>query len=177
MSRLLILDRDGVINADSPDYVRSVQDWLPLPGSIEAIAKASRSGWQVAVATNQSGLARGYFGLAELQEMHDELRRRVAALGGRLDTIVWCPHGPGRGCDCRKPAPGMLLELLNRFEADPAKTPFVGDSLRDMQAAVAANCQPVLVKTGNGSAAALCDELPSDTKVYRDLLTFVNTLT
>jgi D-glycero-D-manno-heptose 1,7-bisphosphate phosphatase len=151
---LLILDRDGVINQDSPKFVKNTDEWLPIPGSIEAIAKLSRAGYTVAVASNQSGLARGLFDRRALRAMHRKLRRLVAAEGGRIDRIVVCPHGPDDGCDCRKPAPGLLQRLARYYGTSLDGVPAVGDSLRDLEAAVAAGATPILVRTGNGKAVA-----------------------
>jgi D-glycero-D-manno-heptose 1,7-bisphosphate phosphatase len=151
---LLILDRDGVINQDSPKFVKNTDEWLPIPGSIEAIGKLSRAGYTVAVASNQSGLARGLFDRKALRAMHRKLRRLVAAEGGHIDRIVVCPHGPDDGCHCRKPAPGLLLRLARYYGTSLDGVPAVGDSLRDLEAAVAAGATPILVRTGNGKAIA-----------------------
>lgn len=147
---LVILDRDGVINRDSKDFVKSTGEWQPLPGSIEGIAALSRAGFTVAVASNQSGLARGLFGRGALRAMHRKLRRLVAAHGGRVDRIVVCPHGPDDGCPCRKPAPGLYRRLARHYGTSLHDTPAIGDSLRDLEAARAAGAIPVLVRTGNG---------------------------
>lgn len=167
---LLILDRDGVINRDSPDFVKNVDEFRPLPGSIEAIASLSRAGYTVTVASNQSGLARGLFDRKALRAMHRKLRRLVAAVGGRIDRIVVCPHGPDDGCDCRKPAPGLLLRLARYYGVSLAGVPAVGDSLRDLEAARASGATPVLVRTGNGrkTEAALPGSLRR-VQVYDDL--------
>ncbi|GAB3283516.1 D-glycero-beta-D-manno-heptose 1,7-bisphosphate 7-phosphatase [Parahaliea aestuarii] len=147
---LFILDRDGVINEDSDDYIRSLDDWHPVPGSIAAIAALSRAGYTVAVATNQSGLGRGYFGLDELEAIHSRLRELVAEAGGHIACIAYCPHLPDAGCDCRKPATG-LLEAISRETGEALDGAFfVGDSLKDLQAAQRAGCQPLLVTTGKG---------------------------
>ena len=151
---LVILDRDGVINRDSREFVKNTDEWRPIPGSIEAIAKLSRAGYTVAVASNQSGLARGLFDRNALRAMHCKLRRLVAAEGGRIDRIVVCPHGPGDGCNCRKPAPGLLLRLARHYGTSLDGVPAVGDSLRDLEAAAAAGATPLLVLTGNGRKAA-----------------------
>ena len=151
---LVILDRDGVINRDSPEFVKNTDEWHPIPGSIEAIAKLSGAGYTVAVASNQSGLARGLFDRNALRAMHRKLRRLVAAEGGRIDRIVVCPHGPGDGCNCRKPAPGLLLRLARHYGTSLDGVPAVGDSLRDLEAAAAAGATPLLVLTGNGRKAA-----------------------
>ena len=132
--KLLILDRDGVINYDSDAYIKSVEEWIPLPGSIEAIAQLSKAGWTVAVATNQSGIARGYYDLATLDAMHERLRTLVAQQGGEVGLIVYCPHGPDEGCDCRKPKPGMLRAIAEHYQADLGGVWFVGDSQGDLQA-------------------------------------------
>ena len=152
---LIILDRDGVINRDSKDFVKSPDEWQPLPGSIDAIARLSKAGYTLAVASNQSGLARGLFGRDALEAMHDKLHRLVGDAGGRIDRIVVCPHGPDDGCDCRKPKPGLLEQLGQHYEQDLDGVIVVGDSLRDLEAAAAINAQPVLVRTGNGSETEL----------------------
>ncbi|SEK20353.1 D-glycero-D-manno-heptose 1,7-bisphosphate phosphatase [Atopomonas hussainii] len=166
--KLLILDRDGVINQDSDDYIKSVAEWLPLPGAVEAIAALSKAGWTIAVATNQSGLARGYFDLATLEAMHVELQRLVGEHGGRVDAIHYCPHGPDDDCTCRKPLPGMIEAIGRQFDADLRGVWLVGDSLRDLEAGLAVGCQPVLVKTGKGERS-LAKPLPAGTLVFDDL--------
>ena len=166
--KLLILDRDGVINYDSDAYIKSVEEWLPLPGAIEAIAQLSKSGWTVAVATNQSGIARGYYDVATLEAMHERLRALVAEQGGEVGLIVYCPHGPDEGCACRKPKPGMLQTIAEHYGADLAECWFVGDSLGDLQAAQAVDSQPVLVKTGKG-LLTLAKQLPVNTLIFDDL--------
>ena len=170
---LLILDRDGVINRDSDDFVKSPAEWLPLPGSIEAIAKLSRAGFTVAVASNQSGLARGLFDRAALRAMHRKLRRLVEAEGGKVARIAVCPHGPNDGCACRKPMPGLLLRLARHFNTSLEGVPVVGDSLRDLRAAARAGAEPVLVRTGNGEKTLR--NLPKELErvpVYKDLAAF-----
>ncbi len=147
---LVILDRDGVINQDSAEFVKSSDEWRPLPGSIEAIAALSKAGYTVAVASNQSGIARGLLDRRALGNMHRKLRRLVAARSGRIDRIVYCPHGPDEGCDCRKPQPGLFERLARRYDVTLDGVPAVGDSLRDLQAAAAAGATPILVRTGNG---------------------------
>ncbi|PAA13195.1 D-glycero-beta-D-manno-heptose-1,7-bisphosphate 7-phosphatase [Pseudomonas fragi] len=166
--KLLILDRDGVINFDSDAYIKSVEEWIPLPGSIEAIAQLSKAGWTVAIATNQSGIARGYYDIATLDAMHNRLRALVADQGGEVGLIVYCPHGPDEGCACRKPKPGMLQTIANHYGADLAQCWFVGDSLGDLQAAQAVDSQPVLVKTGKG-LQTLAKSLPVNTLIFDDL--------
>ena len=166
--KLLILDRDGVINQDSDAYIKSLDEWIPIPSAITAIARLSKAGWTVAVATNQSGVARGYYDLATLESMHQRLRDLVAEQGGELGLVVYCPHGPDEGCDCRKPKPGMLLQIAQHYSADLRGTWFVGDSRGDLEAALAVDCQPVLVKTGKGERT-LTKPLPEGTLVFDDL--------
>ena len=167
---LVILDRDGVINRDSAEFVKTLDEWQPLPGSIEAIAALSKAGFTVAVASNQSGLARGLLDRTALRAMHRKLRRLVAAKGGRVDRIVVCPHGPDDGCRCRKPAPGLLEQLSRHYGRSLAGVPVIGDSLRDLEAAAAAGAMPVLVRTGNGARTEA--QLPGafrSVPVYDDL--------
>lgn len=166
--KLLILDRDGVINYDSDAYIKSVAEWIPLPGAIEAIVRLSQAGWTVAVATNQSGVARGYYDLTTLEAMHTRLRELVAAQGGELGLIVHCIHGPDEGCACRKPKPGMLEQIAAYYGAALKGVWFVGDSSGDLTAANAVDCQPVLVKTGKGERT-LAKGLPAGTLVFDDL--------
>ena len=166
--KLLILDRDGVINEDSDAYIKTLDEWLPIASSIEAIARLSRAGWTVAVATNQSGIARGYYDLATLESMHQRLRELVAEQGGEVDLIVYCPHGPDDGCACRKPKPGMLEQIAAHYGTELAGIWFVGDSSGDLQAAQTVDCQPVLVKTGKGERT-LAKALPPGTLVFDDL--------
>ena len=167
---LVILDRDGVINRDSPQFVKSTDEWVPLPGSIDAIAALARAGFTVAVASNQSGLARGLFDRRALGAMHRKLRRLVANATGRIDRIVVCPHGPDDGCACRKPNPGLLLRLGRFYDTSLAGVPVIGDSLRDLEAARRANARPILVRTGNGDKTE--ESLPAAfgaVEVYDDL--------
>lgn len=166
--KLLILDRDGVINQDSDAYIKSVEEWIPIPGSIEAIAQLSRAGWTVAVATNQSGVARGYYPLETLDAMHARLRELVAEQGGEVGLIVHCPHGPNDGCDCRKPKPGMLKQIAAHYGVPLVGVWFVGDSSGDLEAAQAVDCQPVLVRTGKGETT-LAKGLPGNTLLFDDL--------
>jgi len=175
---LIILDRDGVINRDSREFVKNVDEWVPIPGSIAAIADLSRAGYTVTVASNQSGLARGLFDRNALRAMHRKLRRLVQARGGRVDRIVVCPHGPDARCRCRKPAPGLLRRLALHYKTTLEGVPVVGDSLRDLQAAAAAGARPMLVRTGNGEKTA--SELPdslSSVPVFDDLAALAATLT
>ena len=166
--KLLILDRDGVINFDSDAYIKSVEEWIPLPGAIKAIAQLSKAGWTVAIATNQFGIACGYYDVVTLDAMHARLRALVAEQGGEVGLIVYCPHGPDEGCACRKPKPGMLQTIAKHYGADLAQCWFVGDSLGDLQAAQAVDSQPVLVKTGKG-LQTLAKSLPVNTLIFDDL--------
>ncbi len=168
MSKLIILDRDGVINEDSDAFVKSLAEWIPIPGSIEAIARLSQHDWIVTVATNQSGLARGHFDLAALQEMHDALEQRVIEQGGRIGLIRFCPHGPDDRCDCRKPRSGLFHQIAEHFQMELAGVPVVGDSLRDLEAGVAVGCAPFLVRTGKGRQTER-QPLPVGTHVFDNL--------
>lgn len=150
---LVILDRDGVINEDSDAYIKSPAEWVPIPGSLEAIARLNHAGYRVVVATNQSGVARGLFGMAELNAIHQKLHAALARLGGQLDGIYFCPHGPDDGCSCRKPRPGLLREIAARHGIDLAGVPAIGDNLRDLEAARAVSATAILVRTGKGLAA------------------------
>jgi len=180
MTALIILDRDGVINVDSPDYIKSPEEWHPIPGSLEAIAKLNQAGFKVAVATNQSGLGRGYYTLSILEQIHQKMHVALAALGGHIDMITFCPHNPEDNCDCRKPKPGLIHQIASHFNIDlrNAKVFAIGDSLRDLEAAKTAGCEPVLVLTGNGQKTL--NNMPasfSNTPVYEDLAQAVNAIT
>ena len=172
---LIILDRDGVINYDSDDYIKSADEWLPIQSSIEAIAKLTRAGYSIAVATNQSGLSRGYLSDATLKKIHAKMLLIVNQAGGHVDAIEYCPDHPDTAGPDRKPAPGMALRLLKRFKANPEQTWFVGDSLSDMGCAVNAGCKPVLVLTGNGKKTQLANEFDTAIPVFDNLLSFVDT--
>ncbi|MFW2403687.1 MAG: D-glycero-beta-D-manno-heptose 1,7-bisphosphate 7-phosphatase [Gammaproteobacteria bacterium] len=167
---LVILDRDGVINRESTEFVKTPAEWVPLPGSIAAIASLSGAGYTVAIASNQSGLARGLFDRSALRAMHRKLRKLVSAAGGRIDRIVVCPHGPDDDCACRKPKPGLLYRLGRYYNTCLAGTPVIGDSPRDLEAAARAGARPILVRTGNGrrTERALAGPLAA-TEVFDDL--------
>lgn len=150
--RLVIVDRDGVINEDSPEYIKSVAEWRPIRGSLEAIALLSKAGWRVAVVTNQSGVARGLFDEATLTAIHRHMNERVRAAGGVLAGVYYCPHLPDAGCECRKPRPGMLRALERELRVSVRGAPFVGDRMSDIEAAEAVGARPVLVRTGTGAA-------------------------
>ena len=177
---LVILDRDGVINHDSDDYIKSPDEWQPLPGSLEAIARLCRADYTVIVATNQAGVGRGVFSLDMLIRIHSKMASSIRDKGGRLDSVFFCPHSPADQCSCRKPKPGMLLEISDRLSTGLSGVPFVGDSLRDLEAAAAAGAMPVMVKTGRGrltqeklSQGELSHTL-GQTPVYADLAAFTD---
>jgi D-glycero-D-manno-heptose 1,7-bisphosphate phosphatase len=149
--KLIILDRDGTINEDRDDFVKSADEWVPITGSLEAIARLNHAGWHTVVATNQSGLARGLFDMATLNAIHAKMNRALGELGGRIDAVFFCPHGPDDGCTCRKPLPGLLTTIGERYGVSLRETYAVGDSLRDLEAGVAAGCAPHLVRTGKGA--------------------------
>jgi D-glycero-D-manno-heptose 1,7-bisphosphate phosphatase len=177
--KLVILDRDGTINEDSDEYVKSPSEWQPLPGALEAIARLNHAGWHVVVATNQSGLGRGLFDVASLNAMHAKMHTMLAAVGGRVDAIFYCPHAPDEGCRCRKPEPGLFEQIGERYGIDLGGVPVVGDTPRDLVAAVTAGCQPHLVLTGKAAALRnrpLPDGYPADTVVHQDLAAFAEYL-
>lgn len=168
-SKLIILDRDGVINEDADDYIKSAAEWHPLPGSLEAIARLNQQGYRVAVATNQAGLARGLFDMQALNAIHQKLHLSAQTVGAHLNAIFFCPHAPEDFCDCRKPRPGMLRAIGQRFDIQLTGVPFVGDSLRDLQAAFEVGCTPYLVRTGKGARTLNTGGLPPGTLILDDL--------
>ena len=174
--KLIILDRDGVINHDSDAYIKSADEWRPLPGSLEAIARLSHGGYRIAVATNQAGVARGLFDLATLGKIHTKMHHAVVDAGGRIDAIFFCPHGPDSDCNCRKPKPGMALEIIRRFHANAAETMLVGDTIGDLQAARESGCKPVLVRTGKGANTQAHGDLPAGTVVHDSLASLATVL-
>lgn len=180
-SKLVILDRDGVINYDSDQYIKSAEEWIPLPGSLEAIAELNQAGFQVTVATNQSGLARGLFTINDLHAMHQKMMDLLAPMGGRVDGIFFCPHVDADRCDCRKPLPGLMRDIASRYrKTDSALpligVPIVGDSLRDLEAATALGASPHLVLTGKGQKTIDAGVLPAGTVVHADLMAFTKYL-
>lgn len=176
--KLIILDRDGVINEDSDDYIKSADEWVPIPGSIEAIAALSKAGYTIAVATNQSGISRHLFDEFDLAAMHQKMCAMVEEQGGEVSGVFFCPHGPDDGCECRKPGIGLLKQIENEFGTSVAGAPFVGDSAKDLLAAKLAGCQPVLVLTGKGAATRQeCSDselagvaIHTDLNAYKDAL-------
>lgn len=176
MPRLVILDRDGVLNEESPDYIKSVDEWHPLPGSLEAIARLNRAGYRTALATNQSGVARGYLSEETLGAIHRHIAAVLAQVGGCLEPMLYSPDGPDSGSPRRKPAPGMLLEIAAAFDIRLTGVPYVGDSWRDVQAARAAGATPVLVRTGNGAATLDAGHDLTGVAVHDDLAAFADAL-
>ncbi len=167
--KLVILDRDGVINRDSATFIKNPNEWIPIPGSLEAIALLNQHGYRVAVATNQSGIARGYFDMATLNAIHDKMHKALAQVGGRIDAVFYCPHAADDHCACRKPNTGMIEEIGRRFNIELTKVPGVGDALRDLQAFDKAGCQPYLVRTGKGEETYNLADVPMNTIVVADL--------
>ena len=173
--QIVVLDRDGVINVDSAGYIKSAQEWQPLPGSISAIANLFKKGYRVYIATNQAGLARGLFDLLALEQMHNKLIGLVEREGGQIAGIFFCPHHPDEACGCRKPKPGLLRQIEVASKTSLEDQPFVGDSLKDIEAARAIGAKPILVRTGNGrETESLLTE--RDVEVFDDLSAFVNQL-
>jgi D-glycero-D-manno-heptose 1,7-bisphosphate phosphatase len=167
--KLAILDRDGVINYDSDQYIKSPAEWRPIPGSIEAIARLNQNGYHVAVATNQSGIGRGLFDMATLNAINDKMMEMVFRQGGRIDALFFCPHTAAEECSCRKPRTGMLEEIAARFHTELKGVPSIGDSLKDLQAAETVGAQPILVMTGKGQKTQEDGGMPKKTLVFADL--------
>ena len=167
--KLVILDRDGVINQDSDQFIKNPDEWKPIPGSLEAIARLNHSGYRVVVASNQSGIGRGLFDMAALNAINDKMYRALGLFGGRIDALFYCPHAAEADCDCRKPRPGMFLDIAQRFNVSLSGVPSVGDSLRDLQAAATAGAQPILVLTGKGKKTKAAGGLPEGTHSFADL--------
>ncbi len=172
--KLIILDRDGVINKDSANFIKKPNEWIPIPGSLEAIALLNQSGFRVVLATNQSGISRGLFDMATLNTIHDKMYRALSQLGGRIDAIFYCPHSADDLCECRKPKTGMIEDIGLRFSTNLYNVPCVGDALRDLQAYAKAGCQPILVRTGKGEetlaySTQVGKELPKGTWICADL--------
>jgi D-glycero-D-manno-heptose 1,7-bisphosphate phosphatase len=177
--KLAILDRDGTINLDSDEFIKSPDEWQPLPGALEAIARLNHAGWHVVIASNQSGLGRGLFDVATLNAIHAKMHKSLAAVGGRIDAVFYCPHAPDEGCSCRKPLPGLFEQIGERFGVDLKSVPVVGDTLRDLQAGAAVGCAPHLVLTGKAAALRaqpLPADFPPDTRVHEDLGAFADWL-
>ena len=179
--KLVILDRDGTINEDRDDFVKSPDEWLPLPGALEAIARLNHAGWHTVIATNQSGLARGLFDMSALNAIHARMNRELAEFGGRIDAVFFCPHAATEQCECRKPAPGLMHDIGERYGVELVNVPMVCDTLRDLEAAKAAGCKPHLVRTGRAAVAdaATLDqwlEAVPGTVVHDDMAAFAEHL-
>jgi D-glycero-D-manno-heptose 1,7-bisphosphate phosphatase len=179
--KLVILDRDGTVNEDRDDFVKSADEWVPLPGALEAIARLNQAGWHAVLATNQSGLGRGLFDMATLNAIHAKMNQMLAAQGGRIDAVFFCPHAPGDTCRCRKPLPGLFEQIGERYGVDLAQVPVVGDALRDLQAGSTAGCPTHLVRTGKSARlsdverTAIVAQVPG-TVVHADLAAFADWL-
>ncbi len=173
---LIVLDRDGVINHDSSDFIKSPDEWRPLPGSLEAIAELTRLGYRIVIASNQSGIGRNLFDHTMLDKIHEKMTRSIAAAGGSISRIFICPHHPNDGCDCRKPLPGLFRQIADHYSVSPEQMIAVGDSLRDLEAAQACGSKAVLVRTGNGLATEQSFQHLSDIEVYDDLAGFSKAL-
>jgi len=174
--KLIILDRDGVINYDSDAFIKSPDEWIPIPGSLEAIARLNQAGYRVVVATNQSGIARGLLDILTLNAIHQKMHKTAQQVGAHIDAVFFCPHAADDNCDCRKPKPGMLQQIGKRFNASLKGVPAIGDSLRDLQAGFVLGCVPYLVLTGKGHKTRDKGGLPPGTTIYADLASVVNHL-
>ena len=175
--KLIIIGRDGILNRFRPDHVKEPDEWEPIPGALEAVARLNHAGWHIVLATNQSGIGRGLIDMASVNAVHLHMMKLLAAKGGRLDAVFFCPHAPEEACDCRKPLPGMLLDIARRYAVDLKNVPMVGDTPRDLEAARAGGCQPHLVRSGR--AALVEDEEVAqwvaavpETQVHEDLASF-----
>lgn len=174
--KLIILDRDGVINHDSDEYIKSPEEWHPIDGSLDAISRLNRAEYKVIVATNQSGVGRGYFDIETLNKIHKKMHRSLKEFGGHIDAIFFCPHKPDDNCDCRKPKPGLFNSISNRLSVDLNNIPVVGDSARDLEAAKAVLASPVLVKTGKGITTFSHPEFDHSIPVFENLYAYVESL-
>lgn len=180
--KLVILDRDGTINEDSLEYIKTEDEWIPIPGALEAIARLNHAGFHVVVASNQSGLGRGLFDVSALNAMHTKMHKMLAKLGGRIEAIFYCPHAPDQNCTCRKPQPGLFKQISNRYGIPLDAVPVVGDTPRDLQAGVAMNCLPHLVLSGKASVlrddhkngTPLPADYPPNTQVHPTLMAFAD---
>ena len=175
-TKLVILDRDGVINFDSAQFIKSPEEWKPIPGSLESIARLTQSGYKVVVATNQSGIGRGLFDMDTLNRMHQKMHKAAFDVGARIDAIFYCPHAADSKCDCRKPKPGMFKRISETMNVDLTGIPAIGDSLRDLQAGAAVCCQPILVLTGKGEKTHEEGNLPEGTLIFANLSAAVDHL-
>ena len=176
MKKMVILDRDGVINEDSDDYIKSAEEWIPIKGSLEAISRIKKAGYLVTVASNQSGIGRGLFSLETLNKIHEKFAALLAQRGSEIDGIFYCPHTPVDNCICRKPKPGLLFQIAQKFDIDLKQTVFVGDSFSDIQAARMAGAIPAMVQTGKGMRTIEKHGFYEDVRVYTDLAHFAREL-
>jgi len=174
--KLIILDRDGVVNYDSDNYIKSVEEFIPLPGSIDAIARLNKAGYKVAIATNQSGIARGYYNVDTLNAMHHKLSAELSKVDGHIDYIAFCPHGPDDHCNCRKPLTGLLEQIAHHFNTKLTNVPVVGDSLRDLQSAQAVGASPMLVESGKGERTIAKGKGIEGIPLFTDLAAAVDNL-
>lgn len=175
-AKLVILDRDGVINVESPEFIKTPAEWIPLPGALEAMARLTQAGWHIVVCTNQSGLGRGLFDIVALNAIHQKMHDAAKAAGAHIEAVFFCPHRPDEDCSCRKPKPGMLQDLAARLHLSLDGVPTIGDSLRDLQAGFTAGCRPFLVLTGNGPITQETGGLPPGTRIVKDLSAAVDVL-
>lgn len=174
--KLIILDRDGVINHDSEHYIKSPDEWAPIDGSLEAIVKLNQADYTVTVATNQSGVGRGLYDLATLEKIHEKMQQALAKLGGKIDRVFFCPHVPDENCNCRKPKSGMYQQIAQHYNCSLNDVPVIGDSLRDIQAAQTEKCYPILVLTGNGIKTLAQNKDLQGVTVFPDLAAAVDAL-
>ena len=174
MPKLVILDRDGVINFDSAQFIKSPAEWKPIPGSLEAIARLNQNGYKVVVATNQSGIGRGFLDMDTLNAIHEKMHKALFAAGGRIEAIYFCPHTAEANCNCRKPKPGMFRRISETMNVALDGVPAVGDSLRDLQSSAEIGCRPLLVRTGKGEKTLAAGGLPKGTLDFADLAAAVD---
>ncbi len=174
--KLVILDRDGVINQDSDTFIKTPDEWIPIPGSLEAIARLNQADYRVVVATNQSGIARGMFNIMALNAIHQKMHAAAQSVGAEIDAVFFCPHAQDDHCDCRKPKPGMLHTIAKRYDVSLKGLPLIGDSLRDLQAGFVVGCAPYLVLTGKGEKTREKGGLPPGTTSYPSLSAVVDHL-
>jgi D-glycero-D-manno-heptose 1,7-bisphosphate phosphatase len=174
--KLIILDQTGVINHSSDTFIKTPAEWIPIPGSLEAIARLTHSGYRVVIATNQSGIGRGLLDMPTYNAINDKMHKAVNQAGGRIDAIFFCPHTNADKCSCRKPATGLYEEIMQRYGVNLKNVPVVGDSLKDLQAAAAINAMPILVLTGEGEITRTKKGIPPDTQIFDNLATAVDAL-
>lgn len=179
--KLVILGRDGILNEFRDDHVKAPEEWFPIPGALEAVSRLNHAGWHTVVATNQSGIGRGMIDMASVNAVHAHMFKQLMAVGGRIDAVFFCPHTPEDQCDCRKPLPGLMRDIGKRYGIDLKHVPLVGDTLRDLQAAHAAGCEPHLIRTGRAATLGadvvqtMVDQVPG-TRVHDDLAAFAEYL-